>query len=633
MSLHHGDVAALVLEHAASQSMSLSEAITSLLVLPAAEQPEARAVVLARGYVDPVLAVALGHAHLLPDFPKWLHLDKTRCGKIMFALAAVGDVDALNGFFSYMEMAGPVGPMARGHRFSPAVLMLIEASFSSGHVPVFESLVATVAQRGWETPFDGGRARWIMAARAGHISVLDWALREQYLHLDEFTLELRAAAAAGQLSVLEWFHAQKIRCGYWSYRDWDSNSIARGATEGRGNHLRVLEWWWANVVSIPRSLPPLVEFNEMVGHALFVGNYDVVLWWWSKFEAHRTPQHRFGARTAAVCALAGGSLPVIQWLWSIAARPDASEILTGWDPNPMFSIPNGRLVESLPLVQWWIDTQLPPGTPLEWKPSHSETAAKAGAVDVLDFVLALPDQSFVTWGDMLADTAVQYHQLHVLEWYFANRTHLPERQHPFSFDDMPKDYSSMDAIVWWESHIGFDDQSFQELSGAIARQCDCDAIYWWISVLAKPSRKHLVRAALTKALVAACSVWALDLLTTAADGYGLVTASDLMANHTCNAGNSVIGQHVAQNYAHDVQVVRSQVHCPPTDLAALVAAHHKWTVCLALNAVGAADELIAVLDVSSTLVTYGTMIPALLTVSLGLFVVRTLMLKGVLARA
>ncbi|KAI9220697.1 hypothetical protein BC828DRAFT_382850 [Blastocladiella britannica] len=520
-SLYHSDIAALVLEHAASRIHAFSDGLDILRVLPAGEQPATRAAILARGYINPTLAVSLGHTHLLQDFPKGLLLD-TR-DTILLALCAVGDVDAIIDFSS--KYTGPIsrGPMTVACLSSFTVT---NAATSSGHIPVLEYLVATAAKNNWDTI--GRRGRWVMAAQAGHIACLDWALREKYLKLDEFSLEIRAAAMSGQLAVLEWFH-QHLLLQDRSYTEQDANAIPRAATEG--GHFNILEWWWDNIAA--PTLPPPVELVGIVNHALYLGKLDRVLWWWAKFETYRTPDHQFGSHTAALCALQGGSFPVIQWLWAIAARPDASDLLADWDSKPLVTMPNGLLVQSLPLVQWWIEFQLPPGQPLEWTPSHAVVAVRSGAVQVLDLVLALPDQSEVHWGTAMAATALRYRQLRVLEWYLANRARLPDQQHPNVFFDSAEGYKSrIVAIKWWEAHIGFEQVSFLQLGAAIARHCDSDSLEWWLSQLAKPSRGHLVRAALTKTLVDARSVWALELLADAAASYDLAVGN-LMANHTC----------------------------------------------------------------------------------------------------
>ncbi|KAI9216059.1 hypothetical protein BC828DRAFT_394311 [Blastocladiella britannica] len=511
-SLHHGDIAAVVLALAASQSQSLTQGIVFLRVLPAIEQPDTRTFILVRGYIDPVVAVALGHADLLPEFPKWQLLD-TR-GNIVRALAASGNVVALSAFIARHAGAIEHGPMATDALDNSTI---IHAALSSGHVHVLEWLVATAAEREWAV--DWNRGTWDNAAAAGHMSVLDWALRKGYFGT----------------------HGENQTSAESVYSIDIAKGIPRAASEGC--HVNVLDWWWATIVpliSSPPALPPVDEWDTIISQALFSGNLDVVRWWWAKFEAYRAPGDLFGSRMAAYNALASGSLPVIQWLWAIAARPHTCQFLDEWDPRPVTTLPSGPFSKSLPLVQW-VASQLPRGQPLAWKPHNTLICARSGAVDVLDWVLALPDRSRVEWGDVLVSMAVGYRQLHVMEWYLKHLVQLPEQQPPMAhFNDFEDEDHGIDAIAWWETHFGFVDASFVRLGVDIVQYRDSDWLEWWLFQLAKPTRSHLVPSALTRALISARTAWALDMLaSTAAAEYGL-DVLHLVAKHACLRSASTI---------------------------------------------------------------------------------------------
>ncbi|KAI9220160.1 hypothetical protein BC828DRAFT_384178 [Blastocladiella britannica] len=508
-TLHHGDIASLILELAASQSQSLVQGLDLLRVLPAIEQPDTCAALLARGFVDPALAVTLGHADLLSEFPKWQLLDARV--SIIQALAASGDVAALSTFVARYAGAIEHGPMTIDAIDQKTI---IYAALKSGHDRVLEWLVATAAEQEWDIDWHSGM--WYAPAVCGHIPVLHWALRKGYFGTHE-----------------RYHNAESV------YSIDHATCIPRAATEG--HHIDLLEWWWAIIVpliSSPPALPPPTDLDGIINQALFSGDLEVVQWWWVKFEAYRTPSDRFGSRTAAYNALASGSPPVIQWLWDIAARPDASELLTSWDTRPLTTLPNGPFSSSLQLVQWFA-LQLPHGQPFRWTPHNTFVCARLGAVDVLDWVLALPDTSKVDWGDLLASHAVRYWQVHVVEWYLDHRAQLPEQQQPrVFFGDSKSDPEGMDAVVLWETQVGLVDASFVRLGADIAQHRNCDWLEWWLFQLSKPARSHLVPSALTRALISAQSVWALDRLAgTATAEYGLDILS-LVMDHSCMRGAS-----------------------------------------------------------------------------------------------
>ncbi|KAI9221820.1 hypothetical protein BC828DRAFT_397188 [Blastocladiella britannica] len=519
-TLHHGDVAALVLEHAAAHASNLVEALAILRTLPVAEQPDTRKTVLVRGFVSPALAVTLGHAHLLKDFPKWLLLGAHL--EIIQALAATGDVSALSQFYANHvgPFAGP-GPMAlrklNEHQ-------LTQACISSGHIPVLEWLATTAKRERW-VPTCITIGTWAAPLRASNIPFLDWSLRKGYFDPILYSLGLEAAAEAGQVCVFEWLYPHHQRLGK-TFEDWDTKMTTRAAT--RGGQTSVLEWWWTHVAP---NLPTPKRFGKIVDIALASGNLDVVLWWWAKFEAHGTPDYRFGTRRAANCAIDSGSLPVLEWLWSVAARSDAAKILVDWNSGP---VPIGACARSLHLIQWWQATTQPsPSAPVRWTPHESSESARVGAVDVLDWVLSLPDQSAVDWGFGLAVTALLYRQQRVLDWYLARRAHLPDHQHPQVFFDSEMGYThGLEVFDWWETHLGFADASFTRLGAEIAQHCGPEWVAWWCAQLAQPKRRGLARIAVTQALLLAQSAWARDALAAAAAGLGY-SLEILMFDHSC----------------------------------------------------------------------------------------------------
>ncbi|KAI9217771.1 hypothetical protein BC828DRAFT_390312, partial [Blastocladiella britannica] len=527
-TLYHGDIAARVLVYAASQSTSLIQGTQLLRVLPAAEQPDTRKAILARGFVDPALAIALGHANLLAEFQKWRLLDARH--DIVPALANSGDVAALSAFVTHHCVAIEHGPMAID---ALDINTIVNAVLESGHVLVLEWFVAFATER--KEKLDWYQGTWIAAAAGGHISVLSWALAQKYLDINEFTLETEAAAKAVQVGVLEWIHDQK-QIQVLSYSAAESGDIAFAASKSK--ETRALEWWWTNVASTFSSpLPSPFIMRGIVDEALSRGKLEAVRWWWAKFLAHRTPEHRFGSSDAAPCALASGSLPLLEWLWSTTAlRPDATDLFIDWTARLSIAMPEEKFSASLPLIHWWIKTQLPPGEHLTWTPAHAVECVQSGAVDVLDWVLtSLEPTSDVTWGKSIAATALQYGHLPVLEWLGKHYNDLPQQRHPEQGFFAPglSDWDGTGAVDWWESNVGFSDAAFARLGADIAGECDRDWLEWWLTHLSKPSRRRVVPSALTRALVSAQLAWVLDMLASdAAARYGLAVES-LVADHTC----------------------------------------------------------------------------------------------------
>ncbi|KAI9220678.1 hypothetical protein BC828DRAFT_382937 [Blastocladiella britannica] len=397
--LYHGDIATLILEHAASHTTSLIDGIKLLHVLPPAEQPRTRAIILARGFVRPALAVTLGYARLLQDFPAWLVLDARE--PILYALASIGDVETLASFYAESTRAITHDPLTIDAVYDS---VLLQAVYASNHVPVFEWFHCqkwNLNNRPWLTK----------EGTCCPVPVLEWALDKRYVNLDGFDQELWAASKAGEMPVLEWFQGQQHRRG----RPCASEAprvIPDAATAGV--QLGVLDWWWTSVALC--TFPTPIDFAIFSRVALSTGSLDMVLWWWTKFETHRTPEHRFGSRGAANMAISSCSLPVIQWLWAVAARPDAADLLDDWTDAKLATLPTGRFVGSLALVQWWVETQLPSGhAALPWTRYNTYTCASIGAADVLDYILARPDQSATEWGVELVSTALRFRQQRVLE--------------------------------------------------------------------------------------------------------------------------------------------------------------------------------------------------------------------------
>ncbi|KAI9218098.1 hypothetical protein BC828DRAFT_389528 [Blastocladiella britannica] len=512
MSLYHGDVAGLVLEHAAAtQAGTLIEALTLLRVLPASEHPGTRTAVFARGFVNPELAVALGHTHLLNQFPSWLLRDAQL--KILMALAKAGDVVTLSVFYTEHGSIAIDGI---------PVFSLTSAVVFSGHVRVLEWLAVTAATNDWQINWHQGI--WASAASAGDVDVLEWALAKGYLNLDSFASELRAAAKSGQLVALQWVHVQLQRQGH-AFSPEESTVVLSASTEGA--HVLLLDWWWDAVLSASPRLPEPYQFGDIVNQALASGNLVIVRWWWAKFESYRTPNHRFGSNSATL-ALNSGSLEVAEWMWAVAARPDASTLLANWTDRPHAYLISGEFATSLPLVQWWAARQT-----LRWSSQHTAKCARAGAVGVLDWLFSRPDKAHIEWGSLLAVTAFQFQQQRVLQWYLEHRDELPNQQHPQIFTSfVGNNAHDLSVLDWWESHFGFVERSFIRLGAQIARHCQQDWLVWWCVQLGKSERHHFVQDALRSALLAAQKVWALELLSRTAIDFG-VTVEVLVAHHTC----------------------------------------------------------------------------------------------------
>ncbi|KAI9222387.1 hypothetical protein BC828DRAFT_414044 [Blastocladiella britannica] len=487
-SLHLGDIAALALEYAAAHATKLTEGLAILRVLCVIEQPGTRTAFLARGLIDPTLAVATGHTYLLDDFPEWLLLDT--CISVMEALMETGDVPAVASFFSRYAGASANGPMATD-AIEPA--SIVHAAIRCGQVPVLEWTVATGKERGWGHLWQN--TPWAVSASMDHVAVLDWAM------------------AAGQ--------NEEENKPTFSTREGDA--IARAATEA--DCLQVLEWWWIYIacVPMPPTLPQPSPFDNIVNRALGTGNMQLIRWWWDKFTEYGTPNHTFGQKSAMISALASGSLEVVEWVMQSDAYRNQQGVLR-WHLPPAWAC-----ARSLPLLQWWAANHLPPDQPFTWAPHYSIECAKVGAVDVLE------------WGDSLASTALCYRLQPVLQWYLEHRDTLPEQKTPTLFVIPAEGYTrGLHVMAWWETNVGFHDPTFLQLGAVIAWHCDRDWLEWWGSLLAKPARAHLVHKALTQTFVAARSAWALEMLVrVAATEFGL-QLEQIMEGHTCILNASTI---------------------------------------------------------------------------------------------
>ncbi|KAI9221102.1 hypothetical protein BC828DRAFT_438479 [Blastocladiella britannica] len=400
--------------------------------------------------------------------------------------------------------------------------VLVDATLESGHVCILEWVVATAAQEQWE--IDWHDWSWGSVAKLGHISALEWALRNDIFQLSAFSHAVVGPAARhGQLQVLVWYHAQLQVRGGETFSMGVSNMIARSAAQGA--HRRVLDWWWVNIAStFTPCLPYPKPFDGIVAAALSNGDLATVQWLWDKYDAHHTPDHAFATPAALISALSSGSLLAVEWLWAIAAQPEWVEILYNWNGEPYTSYLGNRFATSLPLLKWWYQTQAYAGGDpvVVCTRAYTFACAKAGAVEVLDWVISLPDQSKVVWGESLAATALLHRQ-----------QQLPTQLQPTSFFDRNAGYSRGLAVMdWWETRIGFPGKLLLALGTETARHGNYEWVLWWCTRISACTHRETIRVGLIEALLAARSAWARQLLmNTAADLR--FDVDKLVAGHTC----------------------------------------------------------------------------------------------------
>ncbi|KAI9217846.1 hypothetical protein BC828DRAFT_390143 [Blastocladiella britannica] len=508
------DLLGPVLLRAAACAVNATDACAVLAVLPRATAPPlllSFVLALDLPALRPHLAVKHGHGlELLPKYPLGAVVDDL--DPVLRAAAIVGDVPVLDWAMKY---AGPEMPMS-ARRWNKHQLW--------GNVGAAGDLAVLKwchSNAGDPVPWDFGPTVARSAAEAGHVALLEYLVAECGLHhppppnvvttlanflpplellMASFPLKggpiemLAAAAAKGQVQVLEW---------WWQERHpWaPSSSLVR-----RSYILRTAEraTWTSQLVVLqfldarfPGWSPDASKFVDFGNWALQSGSVAMAEYWvarhrqplsmWSMLVGWRVDQP-FCTAEGLVHALGTASVPLLEWM--------AQKFLFSRDLCCTSKVPGQALPVSIDDVfrlpahwemrrlsvaalNWWWD--LSSHYEQRWFTNLTHVAAKAGRVDWLDWVWADEKLRKRIKFDQkkIAAIALECSKLAVLEWLWARRDKLPGPA-VWKASDRTLEMCAIDeVIVWWHERYPLDMAQLQRL---LAKSWRMKPISMWLRI-------------------------------------------------------------------------------------------------------------------------------------------------------
>ncbi|KAI9217013.1 hypothetical protein BC828DRAFT_392210, partial [Blastocladiella britannica] len=431
-------VAYLVLARAAGATLTPEEAITVLNVLP--QHDSVIAAILSRGFkeYDPSLAVKHGHRQLLPHYPS--HVLSDGLNKTLGVAATLGDLATLDLLW---RLAGPA-TSAYFVWFEDFENCFIATAVKSGNAPVLEWIAH--AAHTTNISVNWSLQPWNDAATAGHVNAILWAIDHGHVRQLECTSAL-LSSRSGDKSILDWWITIQPSREAVMAQLRGTNVLVNVS---KAAAISVLDWWWDYTGS---NLPEPASLARIADAALSSNSLSVIECWWSRFLAHRTPEHTFGLAHVTMSIARFKRLEILDWYYdhyneSKDYFPTSPENMSGL----VFTIKSHT---TLPVLQWAVEkcAELD-GQKLKLTNGFLNWCASVGRTDLLDLVVRSMDYLDMEWSRDFVPRAISYGQVSTLAWFDCHQDLFPplnvEYCSMFLTDAAHLD--AVDVFTWWLAH-------------------------------------------------------------------------------------------------------------------------------------------------------------------------------------
>ncbi|ORZ31981.1 hypothetical protein BCR44DRAFT_1463422 [Catenaria anguillulae PL171] len=265
-----------------------------------------------------------------------------------------------------------------------------------------------------------------LAAEIGRMDVLQWWLEVDDDVSKRCSAVLNAAAAVGQLEVIEWTVGRLNELGV---KDWVSGcDTLVDAASSRG-HVNVLEWWKCSGLDLTYT-------HLAIDDACANGHLDVIKWW-----SESGLLCRFTGRCVDKAA-GGGHVEILRWLHN---QPSTAPVHFPEDytSNAMDSASTDGHVAPL---QFFLDS----GHPLKYTHHAMNSASRFGHTHVLDWWLRHKGTLDLKFSQ--AAIACSWTTVPILEWWHNSKLQISL---DLDFGGLVPLSNSVTASIHWAKKNGY----------------------------------------------------------------------------------------------------------------------------------------------------------------------------------